>query len=88
MLLEAGLSVSATDDEAYTPLHLASAGGHTDTVRLLLQFEASPGVATERNHRPLHLAAQYGHSPVVKVGAVLEYRCIHLDVVCVFEHAL
>lgn len=69
VLLEAGLSVSATDDEAYTPLHLASAGGHTDTVRLLLEFEASPGAATERNHRPLHLAAQYGHSPVVKVGA-------------------
>ena len=64
-----GLSVSAVDDESYTSLHLASAGGHTDVVRLLLQCGATPDCSTERSHRPLHLAAQYGHSSVVGVSA-------------------
>lgn len=46
---------------------LASAGGHTDVVRLLLQAGAASDSSTERDHRPLHLAAQYGHSPVIHV---------------------
>lgn len=45
----------------------ASAGGHTDVVRLLLQAGAASDSSTERDHRPLHLAAQYGHSPVIHV---------------------
>lgn len=48
----------------------ASAGGHTDVVRLLLQAGAVPDSSTERDHRPLHLAAQYGHSPVIQVRCV------------------
>jgi ankyrin repeat protein len=50
-----------------TPLHAASAMGHSDIVRLLLQNNANPNSAGVDGVAPLHTASEYGHIDVVKV---------------------
>lgn len=47
------------DDQ--TPLHCAARIGHTSMVKLLLENDASPNLATTAGHTPLHTAAREGH---------------------------
>ena len=41
VLLEAGASLSAVDDECWTPLHLAAVMGRTEVTKVLLEAGAS-----------------------------------------------
>lgn len=56
------------DDQ--TPLHCAARIGHTNMVKLLLENNANPNLATTAGHTPLHIAAREGH--VETVLALLE----------------
>ena len=44
------------NEHGNTALHWAALGGHLQTVKLLLEHEASPALANERNYVPLDLA--------------------------------
>lgn len=48
-----------------TPLHDAARTGFTDTVRLLVQFQADPNALNNENRRPIDVARQNGNSEVV-----------------------
>ena len=48
-----------------TPLHVATEGGHTDVVKLLIGNGASPLDENKAGMTPVHLAARYGHSSVI-----------------------
>ncbi|CAG0908886.1 unnamed protein product, partial [Cyprideis torosa] len=66
-------------DDRRTPLHLATAEGHTSSVACLLEVGA-PVEAEEKKEkaRPLHLACDKGHTPCVDLllsaGAVINAR--------------
>ena len=45
-LVASGVSVNVTTDEGYTPLILAAGERREDTVKLLLQLRADPGLVT------------------------------------------
>lgn len=47
------------DDQ--TPLHCAARIGHTNMVKLLLENDANPNLATTAGHTPLHIVAREGH---------------------------
>lgn len=47
------------DDQ--TPLHCAARIGHTSMVKLLLENNANPNLATTAGHTPLHITAREGH---------------------------
>lgn len=61
-MLTAGFprSAQARDDEC-TPLHLAAAGGHKDTIRVLVMAGALLNPVVPGGWTPLHLAIQNGH---------------------------
>ena len=50
-----------------SPLWIAAAGGHLDTVRALVEAGASTNQATKIGVAPLHIAAAGGHLEVVRV---------------------
>ncbi|CAJ1366691.1 unnamed protein product [Effrenium voratum] len=49
-----------------TPLHYASANGHLEIVRCLLDVNADTDKVTSRGHTPLHVAACQGHQAVAQ----------------------
>ena len=53
-----------------TPLHPAAAGGHLETVRLLLQLGADADRVDGSSESPLHLASSRNHYAVVQ--AIIE----------------
>lgn len=55
----------ATDDRGRTPLHLAAAGGHADTVDLLVHNNADVSARDTAGETPLALAHAAGHAAVV-----------------------
>jgi uncharacterized protein len=68
-LLVAGADPRAVSRNALrnTPLHAATAGGHTDVALLLVRNGADVHVADSGGHTPLHIAAEAGLVPVVEV---------------------
>lgn len=54
----ASLPISQDDQ---TPLHCAARIGHTGMVKLLLENNANPNLATTAGHTPLHITAREGH---------------------------
>ena len=50
-----------------TPLQCAALGGHSETVKLLLERGASPSLKDKDGLMPIHLAAQNGHVEVIQL---------------------
>lgn len=48
--------IDEANEHGNTGLHWAALGGHLDTVKLLMDYGASPALANERNYVPLDLA--------------------------------
>ncbi|KAK6617083.1 hypothetical protein RUM43_014685 [Polyplax serrata] len=55
-LLESGVNPNASDDNGRTALHLASASGYSNIVKILLSFNADCNVVDKLGNTPLHLA--------------------------------
>lgn len=65
--LRRGPGANIQDKAGYSALHYAALYGHTDCVRMLLSYEASPSLRDSRHSSPLHLAAWAGHQDIVKL---------------------
>ncbi|XP_020840709.1 ankyrin repeat domain-containing protein 27 isoform X2 [Phascolarctos cinereus] len=61
-----GLGVNVTNQDGFTPLHVAVLHGRTDLVSLLLKHGANVDAKNVNRAVPLHLACQKGHFQVVK----------------------
>ena len=85
-------AIKATNEDGYSPLHLAVREGQTDAVRLLLEFGADVKV-TDRPRRqysspvgwtPLHIAAM---SRQTKIAAILLDKGAEVDALDVYVKA-
>lgn len=63
-VLSNGLGVNVTNQDGFTPLHMAALHGHADLVSLLLKHGANIGQKNADRAVPLHLACQSGHTQV------------------------
>eukprot|EP00389_Voromonas_pontica_P004156 GDKH01006177.1.p1 GENE.GDKH01006177.1~~GDKH01006177.1.p1 ORF type:complete len:168 (-),score=38.03 GDKH01006177.1:104-607(-) len=61
-----GADVDFTDKSGNTALHMASANGHVDVVRVLLEHGAK-SLKNKTGNTPLHWATQNKQQPVVEV---------------------
>ncbi|GAB1291945.1 Ankyrin repeat domain-containing protein 27 [Apodemus speciosus] len=61
-----GLGVNVTNQDGFSPLHMAALHGRTDLVPLLLKHGAYSGARNASQAVPLHLACQQGHFQVAK----------------------
>ncbi|XP_050779011.1 ankyrin repeat domain-containing protein 27 isoform X3 [Gopherus flavomarginatus] len=61
-----GLGVNVTNQDGFTPLHVAALYGHPELVYLLLKHGANISAKNMNHAVPLHLACQKGHFQVVK----------------------
>lgn len=61
-----GLGVNVTNQDGFSPLHMAALHGRTELVPLLLKHGAYSGARNSSRAVPLHLACQQGHFQVVK----------------------
>ncbi|KAI6212728.1 CBR-TRP-4 protein [Aphelenchoides besseyi] len=59
--------IDVFDDNGRTALHLASANGHLELTKLLLQYKAFVNSKSKNGEAPLHLAAMNGHVNVVNL---------------------
>ncbi|MCL7037782.1 hypothetical protein MKW94_029556, partial [Papaver nudicaule] len=71
------LDVDSKDGEGCTPLYHASAEGHFDTVRYLLEKGADPDASNVKNATPLHFAAKSGDTKII---TLLLSRGVRVDV--------
>ncbi|GBG89237.1 hypothetical protein CBR_g48945 [Chara braunii] len=65
--LAAGVNPNSVDGLGRTALHMASANGHTNIVRILIGRNADVNAKNEELNTPLHWAALNGHKGVVEV---------------------
>ena len=72
-LLNFGADVDAQEEEGYTPLHFAVAGGHTRVLAMLLAAGADVNAPDATARTPLHLAADEGLTEMVEV--LCEVKC-------------
>ncbi|XP_067158612.1 ankyrin repeat domain-containing protein 27 isoform X2 [Apteryx mantelli] len=61
-----GLGVNVSNQDGFTPLHMAALHGHSELVSLLLKNGANISAKNAKHAVPLHLACQKGHFQVVK----------------------
>nr|XP_041574570.1 ankyrin repeat domain-containing protein 27 isoform X2 [Taeniopygia guttata] len=61
-----GLGVNVSNQEGFTPLHMAALHGHSELVSLLLRHGARASARNSQLAAPLHLACQRGHAQVVQ----------------------
>ncbi|XP_075571304.1 ankyrin repeat domain-containing protein 27 isoform X2 [Pelecanus crispus] len=61
-----GLGVNVSNQDGFTPLHMAALHGHSELASLLLKHGASISAKNAKHAVPLHLACQKGHFQVVK----------------------
>jgi ankyrin repeat protein len=89
LLYKDRLLVNATNDEGKTALHLASSGGHRESVLMLINYGADCGAKANsyflvgcmcymlHDNTPLHLAAKMGHTECIE--ALLCKDRVHID---------
>lgn len=65
--LRRGPGANVQDSSGYSALHHAVLNGHTDIVRLLLAYDATPNLPDSRGSSPLHLAAWSGNQDICKM---------------------
>lgn len=58
-------TVTAVDDDGYTPLHRACYNNYVDIAKLLLQYNADPSARTKLGWTPLHSACKWGNAECV-----------------------
>ncbi|NXC19742.1 ANR27 protein, partial [Corythaeola cristata] len=61
-----GLGVNVSNQDGFTPLHMAALHGHSELVSLLLKHGASISAKNAKHAVPLHLACQKGHFQVTE----------------------
>ena len=61
----ASVDINCCDDKQRTSLHIASAKGSIEIVRILLDFGANPNIRDCVHNLPIHLAIISSHVPVV-----------------------
>ncbi|NWW35922.1 ANR27 protein, partial [Panurus biarmicus] len=61
-----GLGVNVSNQDGFTPLHMAALHGHGELASLLLRHGACASAKNAQLAAPLHLACQKGHCQVVK----------------------
>ena len=67
-LLESDRKIAQLDlGDRDRPLHMASLNGHTENVRILLEFGAKPRSRNRWKETPLHKAALNGHLEIVRL---------------------
>ena len=66
LLLQAGATVDAVDDDGWTALHVAAQGGYLSIVNLLLQAGATVDAVGDGGRTALHFAAYAGKIQVVE----------------------
>ena len=75
-LINAGAEFKVGDNEGWTPLHYACAGGHLDIVEHLVSLGADVNKVKNDGATPLHIAATHGQLDTVKYliseGAVID----------------
>lgn len=77
-LIRAGHSMNPAGPGSQTPLHVASALGHSDIASCLLEFGDVDVLATDyKGTTPLMMAAEWGHEEVVKL--LLKHPNIRAD---------
>jgi len=64
--VSSGADVNARDALLHTPLHLASATGNFEIVRMLLEARADVRVRGQDGDEPCHIAASQGHMRVLE----------------------
>uniref|UniRef100_A0A8C0JET2 Uncharacterized protein n=1 Tax=Chelonoidis abingdonii TaxID=106734 RepID=A0A8C0JET2_CHEAB len=67
-----GLGVNVTNQDGFTPLHVAALHGHPELVYLLLKHGANSSAKNMNHAVPLHLACQKGHFQVT--GSLHSYK--------------
>lgn len=65
LLKAANVDINCCDDKQRTCLHIASAKGNIEIVRILLDFGANPNIRDCVHNLPIHLAIISSHVPVV-----------------------
>ena len=66
--------VNVQDDDERTPLHLASAEGHTETAEHLLRHKADVNAKDDDKLTPLHEASWRGHTETAKL--LLQHKAV------------
>lgn len=67
LLLDAGASVDARDDDGWTALMMAAAEGHEALVAILLDASADAHAKDKEGRSALDHARQWGHTRIVRV---------------------
>ena len=62
-----GRSVDEQTDCGITPLFVASRQGHTDVVKLLIQYGANPWLESDDHTKAVEIAEMYGHMEIVEI---------------------
>mmetsp|Transcript_22390 Transcript_22390/g.55171 ORF Transcript_22390/g.55171 Transcript_22390/m.55171 type:complete len:167 (+) Transcript_22390:98-598(+) len=65
-LVAAGSDVSKANEDGWSPLIMASKGGHNDVVKLLLESKAAPNPDCVA-HTALRAASIYGHTETLRI---------------------
>ena len=79
LVAELGADLNVRNNMGDTPIHLATAEGHSDAIRALHELGAAVDVANHDGYTPLHCCAGYGHADatrllVAELGADVNVR--------------